>query len=83
MMKIFGPSKDVAALREAMERFENLSEADQMLEMQAQQISAAYSASNRIPKDEVAQQILTAKCGPKYANRVLSDPECRRKLGLH
>jgi|GEM_PF-6675047 len=65
---------------EADRRFSELSEEDQMLQLLAPRLSFASSEST--DKEGTYRRLIEKDFGPKFATRVLADPECRRKLGL-
>ena len=65
--------------------FDQMSEEDQILSIWAPKISMSYGLSdhnkNRT-KEDVARHVLKDTFGPKFTERVLNDPECRKKLGI-
>jgi hypothetical protein len=89
MIRIFGkaipPFEERSNLRELAEqaerRFQELPEEEQMLHLLAQKLSFVYGGvgGNR---EETAKMIITDSHGPKFAARVLGDPELRKKIGL-
>ena len=66
---------------EAELSFQNASEEEQMLHLLAQQISFVYGGV-RNSKEQVARMLITKSHGPKFAERVLTSPELRQKIGL-
>jgi len=64
-------------------RFEALSEEDQVLSLLSTRLGFGMSGhgDNRNPED-FARDHMTQFFGPKFADRVLGDPELRAKIGL-
>ncbi|MDB4992330.1 MAG: hypothetical protein JWL75_575 [Parcubacteria group bacterium] len=70
------------ALFEERERaFLEMSEEDQMLSLIAGQV-AFVSGNVCMNEGEVARIVITKSHGPKFAERVLADPDLRKKIGL-
>jgi hypothetical protein len=65
----------------AEQRFQDASEEDQMLSLLAQRISFIFGGMDGV-RDDIARRLIVQSHGPKFADRVLGDPELRRKLGL-
>ncbi len=67
---------------EAAERsFQAFSEEDQMLYLLSQEISFVAGQSGHC-RDYVARRLMAKSHGPKFAERILNDPELRKKIGL-
>ncbi len=66
--------------REANQRFSEMNEEDQMLSLLRMRLG--YAAGQSLDKEGAYKRLIAKDFGPKFAERVLSDPVCRRKLGL-
>lgn len=76
------PSEQLRKLAEDAERrFQELPEEDQMLELIARQISFVFGNTHG-DKEDLARWLIAHSHGPKFANRVLSTPALRWKIGL-
>lgn len=63
--------------------FETMNEQDQILYRQRQRLLLACKTHDyQQPKEEIARSFMIMEFGPKFTERVLADPECRRKLGI-
>jgi len=90
MIKVLGkpipPFEDreenLKLMEAAEQRFRQASEEDQMLSILAGQLSYIAGGTDAY-REETARHVMTDTYGPKFAERVLDDPELRKKIGLN
>lgn len=68
---------------EANRRFEALSEEDQVLHLLSRKLSSVRGCTDTYEKQlSFAQDVIAIHMGPKFARRVIDDPEILKRLHL-